>query len=711
MLGSEFRGLAEAVTRTYGDDPWFFLRELAQNSRDAGARSIRVSAETTAPGTETLTFADDGRGMTLAHARRFLFRLYRLGQGRETRRRPARYGIGFWTILRFQPAAIHPAVPPAPRILGRGPGCRPQCPRLQPARLGRPGTTVILTRPAVYSSADEFVPPGGDGAAHLLPLSPAQRPPGHHAAPLVRRQEPDRAHGPSRPAEHVVSQRPGGRGGGTWGKTRGAPLRPRPAGLAGSGAGPDVASADRRRHPRRGRRRPGPGIPAQRQPPGRDLFPQPGRGEQGAGRWCAKKRKRHCAGCWKHRWKRRFPGTGRSGCSDRLLAAWARLRRPGWHWLPPVLLLLVALEIIVPAPVVPRRPARRAFLVQPARRSRVLSRRRGRRPVDAAARRLSPTPRQARTCSGSSSPMPTMSGRGSCASRARSGGRCRRPPLPSGRGMSLRLRAEGREIFLPLAAGHELLPGIAASRWPAAGVGLCHRPGRNDRRAARGGGPGRIPFLPGPARPGAGGRRAVAIHLPFPPRSSCPRNWRAAAGRIPLGSRSRNAWRSPWPWPGKGWNMTPRPRPPPATGARGGETVLAGAGPAHRPRRLRRDQRVAVLLLRKMGVPARLVIGMVGADGTGPPPAARLGRIFRSTAGWSATPPPSAPAALPPAAEFRRVPPRTSPTPEDAAPVPGRSILVPVLLILLAALAGVAAYFCCCAAGRAGGGRSPRDAE
>ena len=53
MLGAEFRGLAEAVTRSYGDDPWFFLRELAQNSRDAGARSIRVSALSEA-GTETL---------------------------------------------------------------------------------------------------------------------------------------------------------------------------------------------------------------------------------------------------------------------------------------------------------------------------------------------------------------------------------------------------------------------------------------------------------------------------------------------------------------------------------------------------------------------------------------------------------------------------------------------------------------------------------
>jgi hypothetical protein len=48
MLGKDFRSLAEAVTGTYGNDPWFFLRELAQNSRDAGAQSIWVNAERTA---------------------------------------------------------------------------------------------------------------------------------------------------------------------------------------------------------------------------------------------------------------------------------------------------------------------------------------------------------------------------------------------------------------------------------------------------------------------------------------------------------------------------------------------------------------------------------------------------------------------------------------------------------------------------------------
>ncbi len=154
MLGKEFRGLAETVTRTYGDDPWFFLRELAQNSRDAGAHNIWVGAETPEPGLETLTFADDGRGMTLAQARRFLFRLYASDKTSD-RAAAGKYGIGFWTILRFQPEAIrlqsrrgrHSWAVELDGNLNVGPAT---------CRLTRSGTTVTLSRRAAFSSAREF---------------------------------------------------------------------------------------------------------------------------------------------------------------------------------------------------------------------------------------------------------------------------------------------------------------------------------------------------------------------------------------------------------------------------------------------------------------------------------------------------------------------------------------------------------------------------
>lgn len=161
MQGSVFRGLAESVTRAYGDDPWYFLRELAQNSRDAGARTIRVDAHADTGGSETITFADDGRGMTLAHARRFLFRLHASDKGGD----PAaagRYGVGFWTVLRFVPSLI--------RIESRRGGGAwaveldaGLAAREVPCRRRGPGTTVTLARAARGDSPQEFARQVGEG--------------------------------------------------------------------------------------------------------------------------------------------------------------------------------------------------------------------------------------------------------------------------------------------------------------------------------------------------------------------------------------------------------------------------------------------------------------------------------------------------------------------------------------------------------------------
>lgn len=81
-----------------------FLRELAQNARDAGASRIDVSSST--EGDEVVvTFTDDGCGMSYAHARRYLFTLY--ASSKETDARSAgRYGVGFWSVLLFDPDHI-----------------------------------------------------------------------------------------------------------------------------------------------------------------------------------------------------------------------------------------------------------------------------------------------------------------------------------------------------------------------------------------------------------------------------------------------------------------------------------------------------------------------------------------------------------------------------------------------------------------------------
>ena len=102
MQETHFPQWIEAGFRTYGDDPWFFLRELAQNSRDAGARTVRISVASSDREQEILTFLDDGSGMSFAHARKFLFRLYASSKVHD-KYSAGMYGIGFWTILRFQP--------------------------------------------------------------------------------------------------------------------------------------------------------------------------------------------------------------------------------------------------------------------------------------------------------------------------------------------------------------------------------------------------------------------------------------------------------------------------------------------------------------------------------------------------------------------------------------------------------------------------------
>ncbi len=105
MNANEYRKWIEAGLKDYGDDPWFFIRELAQNSRDAGARTIRVKATHTAEKNELLVFEDDGQGMTYGHAVQYLFRLYASSKTKD-KYSAGRFGIGFWTVLKFNPTKI-----------------------------------------------------------------------------------------------------------------------------------------------------------------------------------------------------------------------------------------------------------------------------------------------------------------------------------------------------------------------------------------------------------------------------------------------------------------------------------------------------------------------------------------------------------------------------------------------------------------------------
>ncbi len=100
----DFRSRALSEGLRYGEDRMVFLRELAQNSRDAGATNINVTASM--DGNElTLKFADDGHGMSFAAARDYLFTLYASSKEGETRS-AGQYGVGFWSVLLFDPHRI-----------------------------------------------------------------------------------------------------------------------------------------------------------------------------------------------------------------------------------------------------------------------------------------------------------------------------------------------------------------------------------------------------------------------------------------------------------------------------------------------------------------------------------------------------------------------------------------------------------------------------
>lgn len=150
-----FRERARLEADRYGPDPWIFVRELLQNSRDAGANAVAFTvgerpAEDagSAPGAmiEWMACQDDGEGMTFEHARRYLFALY--ASSKEDRKNQAgKFGVGFWSILRFEPRSILVRSRPrngAPWAV-RLDGSLERAEHVEPPT--RPGTEIVLERP------------------------------------------------------------------------------------------------------------------------------------------------------------------------------------------------------------------------------------------------------------------------------------------------------------------------------------------------------------------------------------------------------------------------------------------------------------------------------------------------------------------------------------------------------------------------------------
>ena len=88
----------------YGQDPFVFLRELVQNSRDAQATLIEISTSME-DGKETLICRDNGTGMDVEDMDRYLLRLYASSKEQQGDM-VGFFGVGFWSILLFGPARI-----------------------------------------------------------------------------------------------------------------------------------------------------------------------------------------------------------------------------------------------------------------------------------------------------------------------------------------------------------------------------------------------------------------------------------------------------------------------------------------------------------------------------------------------------------------------------------------------------------------------------
>jgi transglutaminase-like putative cysteine protease len=139
-----FRERARQEAERYGSDPWVFVRELLQNARDAGAGRVGLTVEAR-DGQETVVCQDDGEGMSFDEARRYLFALY-ASRKEGQKNQVGKFGVGFWSILRFEPVEIIIRSRPT-----RGPGWGvaldgqlEHAVAVEPP--DRPGTEVILRR-------------------------------------------------------------------------------------------------------------------------------------------------------------------------------------------------------------------------------------------------------------------------------------------------------------------------------------------------------------------------------------------------------------------------------------------------------------------------------------------------------------------------------------------------------------------------------------
>lgn len=127
-------------------------------------------------GIERVLCRDDGEGMSFEHARRYLFSLYASSK-EDAKNQAGKFGVGFWSILRFEPTSI--TIRSRPRV-GLGWGLRLDGALEHATQVDPPesvGTEIVLERP------------GGDGRLDHRVYDAVWQ----SARYLYTRDDPDRA--------------------------------------------------------------------------------------------------------------------------------------------------------------------------------------------------------------------------------------------------------------------------------------------------------------------------------------------------------------------------------------------------------------------------------------------------------------------------------------------------------------------------------------
>lgn len=155
MEKSFFLGKIRESYKDYGDDPWIFLRELAQNSRDSGAGEIRIDIGGYGENKEVIIFSDNGKGMSFGEAKKYLFRLYSSSKTGE-KYSLGMYGVGFWSVMKFSPLKITiESYSEEEEMWGIEIG--PDLTYIKTdCRLNRYGTRITLEREAQFESFNKF---------------------------------------------------------------------------------------------------------------------------------------------------------------------------------------------------------------------------------------------------------------------------------------------------------------------------------------------------------------------------------------------------------------------------------------------------------------------------------------------------------------------------------------------------------------------------